>query len=216
MELSEEGKIFITSLEGICLNLYLDSVNVRTIAIGATVSEIPNIAELPWTYSITMKEAFELLDKSLGKYVRAINNALKVNIKQHQFDSLVSICYNIGTGGATGSTFMKRINAGSPMGRALTGFVDVDDFVDELDRTAEGGSYEEAIEERSFAGGGTIADAIMMWKHPKEIIGRRKKEVRLYTTGYYGDGKALVFPVNSSNHKPNYSRGRIVDVKDYL
>lgn len=216
MELSKEGKIFLVGLEGICLSLYLDSVNVRTIAIGATVSEIPNIAELPWTYSITMKEAFELLDKSLGKYVRAINNALKVNIKQHQFDSLVSICYNIGTGGATGSTFMKRINAGSPMGRALTGFVDVDDFVNELDRTAEGVSYEEAIEEHSFAGGGTVADAIMMWKRPKEIIGRRKKEARLYTTGYYGDGKALVFPTSSTTHRPLYGKGKMIVVEDYL
>lgn len=215
MNLSEEGKIFLVGLEGICLNLYLDSVNVRTIAIGATRSEIPNISDLPWTYTITMKEAFELLDKSLGKYVNAINKALKVEVKQHQFDSLISICYNIGTGGASGSTFMKRINAGAPMGRALSGFVEVEDVISELDRTIEGEEYIE-MPCMNFAGGGTIADAIMMWTKPKEITNRRKKEVRLFTTGYYGDGKALVFPVNSSSHKPMYGKGKVVNVKDYL
>lgn len=178
MNISKEGKIFLVGLEGVCLNLYLDSVNVRTIGVGVTRTEIPNIGTLPWSYSITMKECFELLDKSLGRYVDAVNKALKVPVLQRQFDALVSICYNIGTGGLAKSTFIKRINNGESAER--------------------------------------IEQAIMMWNKPKEIIGRRAKEAKLYMVGGYGDGKALLFPVNEVTHKPVYSRGKTITVADYL
>lgn len=61
-----------------------------------------------------------------------------------------------------------------------------------------------------------IANAILMWDKPKEIMGRRKKEAKLYSTGVYSNnGKALVFPVNSSS-KPVYSKGKEVNVFDLL
>lgn len=178
MNISNKGKIFLTGVEGVCLSLYLDSVNVRTIGIGVTRTEIPNINQLPWSYSITMKECFELLDKSLVRYEDAVNKALKVKVSQNQYDALVSICYNIGTGGLTKSTFMKRVNNGESAAR--------------------------------------IAQAIMMWNKPKEIIGRRAKEVDLYNKGLYGDGKALLFPVSPTSHKPIYSKGKSINVADYL
>lgn len=178
MQISKKGKIFLTSVEGVCLSLYLDSVNVRTIGIGVTRTEIPNIGDLPWTYSITMEECFKLLDKSLVRYENAVNKALKVSVTQNQYDALVSICYNIGTGGLSGSTFIKRINNRESPQR--------------------------------------IAQAIMMWNKPKEIIGRRAKEVDLYNKGSYGDGKALLFPVNPTSHKPIYNKGKSINVADYL
>lgn len=119
MELSLRGKMFLVMNEGIALSPYLDSVGVKTLAIGATVSEIPDIANMPWDHKITMEEALELLDVGLKKYVNAINSVLNVPITQCQFDSLVSLCFNIGTGrikervgGLAGSTAIKRINAG--------------------------------------------------------------------------------------------------------
>lgn len=57
-----------------------------------------------------------------------------------------------------------------------------------------------------------IANAILMWKKPPEILGRRKKEALLFTEGIYSNkGKALVFPVNSK-YKPVYSKGKTVDI----
>lgn len=112
MKTSDKGLIFLTGLEGVCTNLYLDSVGVRTIGVGATVSEIPNIKQLPWSYEITIQEAFDLLKKSIVKYENAVNKALTVEIAQYKFDALVSICYNIGIGGLAKSTFIKRINTG--------------------------------------------------------------------------------------------------------
>ncbi len=178
MNISTNGKIFLTSVEGICLSPYLDSKDIKTIAIGATKSEIPNIANMPWETEITMERAFILLDSSLKKYVDAVQSSLKIPVKQHQFDALVSICYNIGCSGLKTSLFMRRINS----------------------------AYELA----------EVGDAILMWRKPPEIIGRRRKEVNLYKTGEYGDGKANVFPVNPTTHKPQYARGRNIVVQDYL
>lgn len=111
MKTSLEGLIALAALEGVALSRYYDSVGVSTIGIGATKSEIPDLAEWPLSKKITLEEAFDLLDKSIVRYENAINKALKVPVTQFQFDALVSICYNIGTGGASGSTFMRRINA---------------------------------------------------------------------------------------------------------
>jgi lysozyme len=112
-KMSEKGKIFLAGLEGVSLKIYLDSVNVRTISVGVTKTEIPNINEWPWDKQITMREAMDLFEKALGRYEKAVLDTLKVSIPQHKFDALVSICYNIGVGGLKGSTFMKRINAGA-------------------------------------------------------------------------------------------------------
>lgn len=176
METSLKGKIEILGHEGICLSPYLDSVGVWTIGAGATKSEIPGLnGSHP---DLTIKEALDLFSKSLVKYENAVNKSLKVKVSQEQFDALASICYNIGTGGLTNSTFMKRINA------------------------------KESLND--------ICNSIMMWNKPKEIIGRRQKEANLFKYSTYSNGgKCLVFPVNA-NHKPVYSKGKEVNIEEYL
>ena len=176
-QVSKQGLIFLASLEGVGLSKYLDSVGVWTIGLGATRSEIPDLASWPLSKMITLEEAFYLLKSSITKYADAINRALKVPVTQQQFDALVSICYNIGTSGAANSTFMRRINA------------------------------EEKV--------GTIVDAILMWDKPKEILGRRMKEAKLFSTGQYGDCKITVFPISAKGY-PIYSKGKIVNGADYL
>lgn len=175
--MSQKGKIFLSGLEGVCLSKYLCSAGVWTIGVGATKSEITDIANWPKDKTITIEESFELLNTSLKKYEDAVNETLKVEITQHQFDALVSICFNIGTGGTRKSTFMKRINAKDSMTNIIT--------------------------------------AILMWDKPKEIIGRRTKEAKLYSSANYGDGKILVFPVNSK-FQPIYSKGYQIDGNKYL
>lgn len=115
MKTSIKGLIEICGSEGICLSPYLDSVGVVTIGVGATKSEIPDLSlSHP---NITVKQAMELFKSSIVKYERAIDKALKVEITQEQYDSLASVCYNIGTGGLSGSTFIKRINSGESPNR---------------------------------------------------------------------------------------------------
>ena len=112
MQMSPEGFAFTAGLEGVALTKYLDSVGVQTIGLGSTKSDIPDLAQWAWDKKLTLQECFDLYKNHMQKYIDAVNRALKVPVFQHQFDAIVSICYNIGTGGMRGSTFMKRINNG--------------------------------------------------------------------------------------------------------
>lgn len=110
--MTKEGIIELASYEAISLTKYLDSVNVHTIGIGMTVSEIPDLNSWSWNKQLTIKECMDMYKKGLQKYVDAVNNALQVEVTPNQFDALVSLTYNIGIGAMRKSTFMKRLNAG--------------------------------------------------------------------------------------------------------
>lgn len=112
MQISEKGLVELAGHEGICLSKYKDSVGVWTIGVGATRSEIPDIASWPLDKTITLPEALDLFKRSIKKYENAINVNLLRRIPQTSFDALVSWCYNVGTGWVRKSTVMKRINAG--------------------------------------------------------------------------------------------------------
>lgn len=120
MRTSKQGRIELANYEALANTKYVDSGGVHTIAIGATVSEIPDLVKWAWDRALTDKECCDLFVKSLAKYENAVNKVLKVKITQAQFDALVSITYNIGVGdtttlegGMAGSTFMRRLNAGN-------------------------------------------------------------------------------------------------------
>ncbi len=212
MNISTKGIAELFGHEGLCLSPYLDSVGVVTIGFGATNSEIPGLSlNHP---DLTMKEAVELFHISIKKYENAVNNTLKVNLSQERFDALVSICYNIGCGGLAGSTFMKLINSGIALRSWAIGFVEDPVALSPLDRTDRSVVYYETPVHGLL--NLSVGDAIMMWNKPKEIINRRKKEVKLFSSGVYSNGgKCLVFPVNA-NHKPVYAKGTSVNVEDVL
>ena len=82
------------SHEGICLEPYLDSVGVWTIGVGQTKSDDID----PRTMGkITLEQAIDLFKRKIVPYDAAVS-ALRLNLKQHQHDALVSLCYNFGPG----------------------------------------------------------------------------------------------------------------------
>ncbi len=115
MKISTRGKIELACHEGLSTQIYFDSVGVRTIGIGATVSEIPSLGQWPLTDSLSVADVLDLFDKSLKKYEEAIDQVLKVEITQQQCDALVGMCYNIGCGGIQRSSLIRRINEGASM-----------------------------------------------------------------------------------------------------
>lgn len=112
MKMSDSGLVELAGHEGICLSKYKDSVGVWTIGIGATRTEIPDLASWPLNKTITMQQAFDLLKSGIVKYENALNKNLTRKISQEQFDALCSWCYNVGVGWVARSTVIKRINAG--------------------------------------------------------------------------------------------------------
>jgi len=190
MKTSNEGKVEIIGHEGICLSKYKDSVGVWTIAGGATKSEIPDIASWPLSKILTMKEAFELFSKSIIKYENAVNKSLTRPIPQYQFDALVSWCYNVGVG-YTRQVFDKK-------GNMLRDTATVIKLINK------------------GASGADLYRALMMYRKPVEIIGRRTKEANLLAYGRYSNnGKALLFPVSSKGY-PIYAKGTTINVWQYI
>jgi GH24 family phage-related lysozyme (muramidase) len=52
------------------------------------------------------------LQKELGELARSVDQAMKTDLEQHQFDALVSFAYNIGARAFLESTLLRKLNAG--------------------------------------------------------------------------------------------------------
>lgn len=108
--LDQVGRDFLAKEEGIVLKPYLDSVGIPTIGIGCTY--------YPGGRKVTMKDkplpnaqaAWDLFDKVNENYLLTVYSTTRDDINQNQFNALVSLCYNIGTGALKGSTVLKLVN----------------------------------------------------------------------------------------------------------
>lgn len=95
MNISERGKNFIKSFEGLRLKAYkvLESEKYYTIGYGHYGADVKA------NMTITEGQANKYFDEDIKKYVNAVNNTrLAFTPNQNQFDALVSFCYNLGTG----------------------------------------------------------------------------------------------------------------------
>lgn len=111
MQTSKQGLAEICSYEGMSTTKYLDSVNVQTIGLGATVSEIPDLHNWAWDKEMPIQQCFDLFKQGITKYEAGVNSHVTVDLTQWEFDALVSIAYNIGTYGENHSTFLRYINS---------------------------------------------------------------------------------------------------------
>lgn len=116
MKISDEGVRMLEEREGLRTTAYLDSVGVWTIGIGHTsAAGPPTVTE---GLTITKDEAYEIFRRDVVQYEEAVLKAVKVEMRQHEFDAYTSLCYNIGPGAFSGSTTVKRLNAADSVGAA--------------------------------------------------------------------------------------------------
>ena len=104
MKTSEEGISLIKKFEGCKLEAYLDAVDVPTIAYGRTKDvKIGDIC--------TQQQAEDWLEEELVEYEGYVNEAVKVELTQPQFDSIVSWTYNLGPSNLNRSSMLRVLNA---------------------------------------------------------------------------------------------------------
>ncbi len=110
MQLSNQGKAFITKCEDCKLNRYRDSADLWTIGVGHLITgqEQPPIGE-----TITTDRSNELLTEDTQHAVNAINQTVKATLAQYEFDALTSLVFNIGTEAFKTSTLLKELNQGN-------------------------------------------------------------------------------------------------------
>ena len=107
---SDEGLTLIKRFEGCSLKAYLCTAGIPTIGYGHTGPELTH-KDVTDGFYITPARADELLRKDLLTAEVAVARYTTVPLNQNQFDALVSLVFNIGTGAFQKSTLLKRLNA---------------------------------------------------------------------------------------------------------
>jgi len=103
MKTSKEGIDLIKEFEGFRKNAYLCPGGVWTIGYGHTRGVRAGD-------SILESEAEDLLKEDLREAEEAVSHLVSTPLRQSQFDALVSLVYNIGSGNFCTSTIRKVIN----------------------------------------------------------------------------------------------------------
>lgn len=114
MKTSEDGIALIKSFEGFSADLYPDNGNL-TIGYGTS---IPAADAGKYQDGITETEADKLMREYLANYEKTVNAFIdkhSLQLKQHQFDALISFTYNLGTSwmNNTTHTFTKAVISGA-------------------------------------------------------------------------------------------------------
>lgn len=103
MKASEKAYSLIRRFEGLRLVAYRCSAGVWTVGYGHTSGVVPGMA-------ITKEQAEEFLRQDIA-IAENIVNAECANLRQFQFDALVSFVFNVGGGNFRKSTLLKKIKA---------------------------------------------------------------------------------------------------------
>jgi lysozyme len=109
MKISQTGIDLIKSFEGLKLSAYKCSANVATIGFGSTF--YPDKSPVKMGDKLKdIKQAEELLKATLIQFENNVSALFfNVELKQNQFDALVSFAFNLGTGALAKSTLFKKV-----------------------------------------------------------------------------------------------------------
>lgn len=116
MNISKRGIELIKRFEGLELKAYQDSVGVWTIGYGWT--QPVDGKKIGPGMVIDQATADRLLKGGFVQYEQGVNQLVKVNITQGQFDALVSFAYNFGLRSLSTSTLLRKLNSGDKQGAA--------------------------------------------------------------------------------------------------
>lgn len=114
---SLSGEALIKKWEGFFSRRYLDPVGVPTIGYGTIQNKKLGIY-ITRGMTVTKDEATQLMRKELRWAEKFVLKKIKVPLKQHQFDAIMSFVYNLGVGNFSRSTLLKKLNRGDYEGAA--------------------------------------------------------------------------------------------------
>ena len=106
MKTSPAGVARLKRYEACSLVVYDDQAGLPTIGWGHLIKP----GEFASDARLTQDEADALFLADLAPVEAAVNKALRVEVTQEQYDSIVSMAFNCGTGALLSSTFLHFIN----------------------------------------------------------------------------------------------------------
>lgn len=125
MKVSNLGLLEIAEHEGIVPAPYKDSKGVWTFGIGHTAAAggldpREMVSAMPADVDRAIDRAIAVFREDVSKYEARVNQAIKVPLKQHQFDALVS--FDLNTGGIFKAKLTAAINSGDMSGKGFMGW----------------------------------------------------------------------------------------------
>ena len=117
LKISETGITLIADFEKFVPTPYLDAVGVWTIGYGNTYylnGRKVKSTDPTLTLAQATKLKMDIIDRDFAAAVNIMfaDQITAGKIKQHQFDALVSLAYNIGTSALQGSSVARYVKAG--------------------------------------------------------------------------------------------------------
>jgi lysozyme len=121
LKISDSGLQFIKRYEGLKKTVYLDVAGLKTVGYGHLLTK-PELSSNSVTIggkkifldrALTDAEVDTLLRQDIEPKAQTVRSTIKTPLTQSQFDALVSLCFNIGSGAFASSTLAKDINAGN-------------------------------------------------------------------------------------------------------
>jgi lysozyme len=117
---TEKGRQYLLTSEGVRSKAYVDEAGLLTIGIGhlLTAEEIKSgvihigTEAVEYSKGLTEAQIYQLLDQDCLPKERIINSVVKVDLTDHQRDALVSFAFNIGIHAFETSTLVRLLNQG--------------------------------------------------------------------------------------------------------
>jgi len=106
MNTSQRGIELIKQHEGVRYQAYDDGVGVWTVGVGHTKGVVKGD-------KIDDRQVDQFLREDLESAEYAVSRLVTVDLTQNQFDALVSLVFNIGSGAFSTSTLLKMLNKGN-------------------------------------------------------------------------------------------------------
>ena len=117
MKTSERGIALLTYLEGFREDVYLDQAGLPTIGFGHLLSPRERATDA-FRYGVSKRGGRLLLEEDLAWAEKTVEEEVKTDLSQNEFDALSSFVFNIGKAGFARSTALARLNNGDRKGAA--------------------------------------------------------------------------------------------------
>lgn len=120
MKMSERGRAILVARESRRLAVYDDQGGRPTIGVGhlltpdelATGTIRIGMDSIPWSRGISVAQSNTLLDQDIAIHEGRVRQYVTANLKQCQFDALVSFSFNTPVRAFRDSTLIRMINQG--------------------------------------------------------------------------------------------------------
>ena len=117
--MSDHGRALLIQCEGFKPKQYLDSAGLPTIGVGHLITPAERTSKqikigtaiVSTTATLTDAQVNTLLIQDLVRFETAVTSFVVVDLKQNQYDALVSFAFNLGTTTLKTSTLLKELNA---------------------------------------------------------------------------------------------------------